>query len=570
MLGAAAQRSAVNDASAAAVVAPATGHQIASNQAPPLIDYNLYAADRALQEAVARSGAAWAHDALLQFGAVAGEPDTIELGSLANRHIPQLHSHDRYGNRRDAVEFHPAYHALMALGCRHGLHSSPWAEPRRGAHAARAAAYLLFGQIDSGTQCPLTMTYAATAVLTRHVSAFPTLAQEWLPRIHARDYDARLTPIENKRGATIGMGMTEKQGGSDVRANTTFAEPLTLPGPGQPYRVTGHKWFMSAPMCDAFLILAQAGAGLSCFFLPRFVDGDLNAIRLLRLKDKLGNRSNASSEAEFDAATAWLIGAEGRGVPTILEMVNYTRLDCVLGSTALLRQALAQAAHHARHRSAFGRRLAEHALMNNVLADLALESEAATALSIWLAGLYDAEQDAHATALRRLLTPAAKYWVCKRAAGFCQEAMEVLGGNGYVEDSILPRLYREAPVNSIWEGSGNIMCLDLLRALRHDPSAADAVSAEIEPVRGADARLDRAAGELLAQLRSPQPAEASARRLAGQLVLVIQAALLLRHAPAAVADVFCASRLARDHMHCFGTLPAGADFAAIVNRAWPR
>jgi len=539
-----------------------------ANQAPPLADYNLYTADRALQEAVARAGAEWAHDALLRLGEHAGAPKTIELGFLANRHLPQLHTHDRYGERRDEVEFHPAYHELMTLGCSYGLHTSPWSEPRSGAHAARAAAYLLYGQIESGTQCPLTMTYAATSVLTRHASSLPALAHTWLPRVHTRAYDPGFGPIETKRGATFGMGMTEKQGGSDVRANTTLAEPQSAPGGGQPYRITGHKWFLSAPMCDAFLILAQAAGGLSCFFLPRFIDGERNAIRLLRLKDKLGNRSNASSEVEFDGATAWLIGTEGRGVATIIEMVNYTRLDCGLGSAALLRQALAQAAHHVRHRAAFGRRLAEHALMKNVLADLALESEAATTLSMWLAGLYDAADDPHAGALRRLLTPAVKYWLCKRAAGFCEEAMEVIGGNGYIEDSIMPRLYREAPVNSIWEGSGNVMCLDLLRALRHEPAAAQAVAQEIEGARHGDRRLDDAAHELLGRLRAA-PEEVDARRLAERLVLVMQASLLVRRAPAAMADAFCASRLGGDQGGCFGALSSRTDFDAITGRAWP-
>jgi putative acyl-CoA dehydrogenase len=537
----------------------------APNQAPELAHDNVYEADRVLREAVQRAGAGWAQDGLRRLGGRAADPDVIELGFLANRHLPELRTHDRYGNRRDVVEFHPAYHELMALACEHGLHSSPWAEPKPGAHAARAAAVLLYSQIESGTQCPITMTYAATALLTRHADALPALARTWLPRIHAREYDRSFAPIEDKCGATIGMGMTEKQGGSDVRGNLSIAEPLAASAPGQPYRITGHKWFMSAPMCDAFLVLAQAPGGLSCLFLPRFVDGRVNALRFLRLKDKLGNRANASSEVEFDDATGWLLGAEGRGVPTIIEMVNFTRLDCALGSASLMRQALVQAIHHARHRAAFGRRLADHALMKNVLADLALESEAATALSMWLASLYDRD-DAHAVSLRRLLTPAAKYWVCKRAAAFVEEAMEVLGGNGYVEDSILPRLYREAPVNSIWEGSGNVMCLDVLRALRHDPAAAEALAVELAPSRGADGALDAAADRLLAQLRAPDD-EAGGRRLAEQLVLAVQAALLTRHAPAAVADAFRASRLGRLG-GSFGTLP-GADFDAIVRRAWP-
>jgi putative acyl-CoA dehydrogenase len=558
---------ALDDPRAAAAAPPS--QKAATNQAPPLAGYNLYEADRALQEAVARGGAAWANDSLLQLGRRAGEPQAIELGFLANRHPPQLHTHDRYGNRRDEVEFHPAYHELMALGCGFGLHSSPWSEPRAGAHVARAAAYLLYGQLENCTQCPLTMTFAATAVLTRHASSLPMLESVWLPRIHARVYDSCFAPVESKRGATIGMGMTEKQGGSDVRSNLSVAEPLAQSGAGQPYRITGHKWFMSAPMCDAFLVLAQAPGGLSCFFVPRFVDGQVNALRFLRLKDKLGNRSNASSEVEFDGAAGWLLGAEGRGVPTIIEMVNFTRLDCALGSSALLRQALAQALHHTRHRAAFGRRLAEHGLMKNVLADLALESEAATTLSLWLAGLYDRDDDAPAASLRRLLTPAAKYWLCKRAAGFVEEAMEVLGGNGYVEDSILPRLYREAPVNSIWEGSGNVMCVDVLRALRHEAAAADAVAREVDAARSGDRRLDEAATELLARLRGA-PAEVEARRLSERLVLVLQGALLVRRGPAAVADAFCASRLGNDQGGCFGALAAGTDFDAIIGRAWPQ
>ena len=548
-----------------AVSAAVAARHTAPNQSPELARYNVYEADRALGEAVQRAGAEWARDELRLLGARAADPGVIELGFLANRHPPQLHTHDRYGNRRDVVEFHPAYHELMALACESGLHSSPWAAPKPGAHAARAAAVLLYSQIECGTQCPVTMTYAATALLTRHAGALPVLGRTWLPRIHARVYDRRFAPIEDKRGATIGMGMTEKQGGSDVRGNLCIAEPLAASVPGQPYRITGHKWFMSAPMCDAFLVLAQAPGGLSCLFLPRFVDGRVNALRFLRLKDKLGNRSNASSEVEFDGATGWLLGAEGRGVPTIIEMVNFTRLDCALGSASLMRQALVQAIHHARHRAAFGRRLAEHALMKNVLADLALESEAATSLAMWLASLYDRD-DAQAASLRRLLTPAAKYWICKRAAAFVEEAMEVLGGNGYVEDSILPRLYREAPVNSIWEGSGNVMCLDVLRALRHDPAAAESLAAELALSRGADAALDGAADRLLAQLRAPAD-EVDGRRLAQQLVLVVQAAMLTRHAPAAVADAFRVSRLGALG-GSFGTLP-GADFDAIVNRAWP-
>ncbi len=540
----------------------------APNQTPPLRDVNHYAADRALQEAVDRGGADWAAPALTQLGAAAGSERAIELGRLANRHAPVLHTHDAQGNRRDTVEFHPAYHELLTLACGAGLHSSPWAEPRAGAQVARAAGYLLYGQIENGTQCPVTMTFAATPLLAQHADPLPALRAIWLPRLYARRYDARFAPIEDKHGATIGMGMTEKQGGSDVRSNRSLATAVVGRGPGQRYRIRGHKWFMSAPMCDAFLILAQAEGGLSCFFLPRFVDGRVNALRFLRLKDKLGNRANASSEVEFDDADAWLLGEEGRGVPTILEMVNLTRLDCSLGTTGMLRQALTQALHHARHRSTFGRRLAEHALMKNVLADLALESEAATTLALWLAQLFDADADPHAAALRRVITPAAKYWLCKRAAGFCQEVMEVLGGNGYVEDSNLPRLYREAPVNSIWEGSGNIMCLDVLRALRREPGTVEALQAEFERLGSADARIARGATDLLHAVMAEQLAEGDARRFVERLVLLLQASLLVRDAPAMVAEAFIASRL-RERPGTYGALPPGLDCDAILARAWP-
>ncbi|MGB5131123.1 MAG: acyl-CoA dehydrogenase family protein, partial [Steroidobacteraceae bacterium] len=424
-------------------------------------------------------------------------------------------------------------------------------------------------QVENGTQCPMTMTFAATPVLARHASELPAIGDTWLPRIHARNYDSRFLPIAVKSGATIGMGMTERQGGSDVRSNRTQATPLGVRGAGRTYRIDGEKWFFSAPMCDAFLILAQAPAGLSCFFLPRFLpDGGVNKIRLLRLKDKLGNRSNASAEVEFDGATAWLLGDEGRGVPVILEMVNYTRLDCAIGSAALMRQALAQAVHHAQHRSAFGRRLVEHALMKNVLADLALESEAATALVLRLARAYDSE-DARELALRRLLTPAAKFWICKRAAAFSQEAMEVLGGNGYVEESIMPRIYREAPLNSIWEGSGNVMCLDLLRAVAHDPEAVATLESAMAPARGRDPRLDAFAARLTDDLVSAQQDEAGARRFAGRLVLAQQAALLIEYAPPNVAEAFCASRLAGADGRVFGALDIASACTTIIERAAP-
>lgn len=535
------------------------------NQSPPLQDYNLYAADSALKEAVRREGAGWAEAWLADFGARLGRAETIALGAAANRNPPVLHTHDRFGNRRDEVEFHPAYHELMALGFGAGLHCSPWAEPRAGAHAARAAAYILYGQVESGTQCPMTMTYASIAVLGKHAATVPGMDDVWLPRLYARRYDPRFATIASKTGASIGMGMTEKQGGSDVRSNTSRAQPAG----GTEYQITGHKWFFSAPMCDAFLVLAQAPGGLTCFFLPRHLaDGSRNALRLVRLKDKLGNRSNASAEVEFEQALAWRVGEEGRGVATILEMVNYTRLDCATASSGLMRQALVQAIHHARHRSAFGRRLVEQPLMRNVLADLALESEAATALALRLAAAYD-RTEAHEQALRRLLTPAAKYWICKRLAPFAQEAMEVLGGNGYVEDSILPRIYREAPVNSIWEGSGNVMCLDVMRAASRNGESIAALLAELKAARGGDARLDAFASAVERDLADPAQPEPVARRLTERIALALQGALLVRHAPTEVADAFCASRLQGDWGACFGSLPAGTAFARIIDRAWP-
>ncbi len=556
-----------DDAMAGAGAGQFSTHEVA-NQPPPLEGANLFAVDRALQEAVRREGAGWAGESLSAFGQQLGQPQTLELGRLANQNRPILRTHDRFGSRRDEVEFHPAYHELMSLGVAQALHAGPWAEPRPGAHAARAAAYLLYGQVENGTQCPITMTYAAVPVLERHAGALPVLSTRWLPRIRSRQYDRRFAPVDAKTGAMIGMGMTEKQGGSDVRTNSTRAEPTGARGTGRPYRITGHKWFMSAPMCDAFLILAQAPGGLSCFFLPRFHEDRINAVRLLRLKDKMGNHSNASSEVEFEGATAWLLGDEGRGVPTILEMVNYTRLDCAIGSAGIMRAALSQALHHARHRSAFGRLLAEQPLMKNVLADLALESEAATLLAMRLAGAYDHASSEREVALRRLLTPATKYWICKRLPAFAAEAMEVLGGNGYVEESALPRIFRESPLNSIWEGAGNVMCLDVLRVAAHEPQAVDAYFEELRAARGGDSRLDAFLSGLEREFARPDGFELRARRLTENLALGMQAALLLKHAPTALAEAFCASRLQRDHGAAFGTLPGGCDVDAIVARAW--
>jgi putative acyl-CoA dehydrogenase len=531
------------------------------NQSPPLEDINLLTSHRALAEALRREGAGWAEGEVGAFGALAGRRETIAWGFQANGSPPQLRTHDRSGRRIDEVEFHPAWHALLGLGVEHGLHCLPWRAPhqgRPGAHVARAAKFFLLAQVEAGVGCPLSMTYSAVAALAGE----PELAAEWLPRLTSTAYDPRLVPADGKAGALCGMAMTEKQGGSDVRANTTRALPAGAAGE---YQLTGHKWFCSAPMCDAFLVLAQAADGLTCFLMPRFTpDGARNHIHLQRLKDKLGNRSNASSEIELDGAWARRVGAEGRGVQTILQMVNHTRLDCALGSAAQMRQAVAQAIHHARHRRAFGRLLADQALMANVLADLAVESEAATAAALRLARAYD-EGD---LPLRRLATAVLKYWISKRAAPLVAEALECLGGNGYVEEWGMARLYREAPLNAIWEGSGNVQCLDVLRAVERSPESLDALLAEIEAARGADRRLDAWTERLRRDLGERGPWEPAARRLVEGLATALQASLLVRHAPAAVADAYCASRLGERGL-AFGTLPPGLDYAAIVERHAP-
>ncbi|MFC3068488.1 isovaleryl-CoA dehydrogenase [Phenylobacterium soli] len=535
------------------------------NQPPPLAGYNVFTSDLALGEAATREGAAWALTDLTAYGARLGAPETLALGAAANQHPPQLHVVDRYGHRQDWIEFHPAYHALMGLQVAQGLQASPWSEARPGAHVHRAAGLYMSGQVEAGTSCPISMTYAAIPVLRR---ASRQIQDDWLPKLVSRSYDPAHRPVSEKAGALVGTGMTEKQGGSDLRTNATRAEPLARRGPGEAYRLVGHKWFLSAPMCDAFLVLAQAPGGLSCFFMPRWApDGELNALRFQRLKDKLGNRSNASGEVEFEGALAWLIGDEGRGVPIIVEMATYTRLDNVVASAGVQRQALAQAIHHAAHRTAFQRRLVDQPLMTGVLADLALEVEAATALAFRLARAFDAQDDEAATLFRRLLTPAAKFWICKRGPALAAEALEVLGGNGYVEESGMPRLYRELPVYSIWEGSGNVMCLDVWRALQRTPECLEALEGELTPARGADARLDVEIDQVLANARRG-PAEADLRRLCRQLVVTTQAALLARHAPPFVADAFIASRLMGDG-GAFGLLTPTVDSTAIVARAAP-
>ena len=540
-----------------------TTHDV-TNQPPPLAGYDVAARDIALLDGVRREGAAWDEDDLHALGIVAGSEEAIAWGFEANRFAPELRTHDRFGNRIDEVTYHPSWHRLMEVAVSHGLHGAPWREPRDGAHVARYARFYVWSQVEAGHGCPISMTYASVPVLRRR----PDLAALFEPALTSTEYEPGLRPLREKRGALCGMAMTEKQGGSDVRANTTRAEPFD----GDTYALTGHKWFCSAPMSDAFLVLAQAPEGLTCFFLPRVLpDGTRNAFRIQRLKDKLGNRSNASSEVELDEALALRIGDEGRGVATIIEMVNHTRLDCIAGSASLMRQAFAQAAHHARHRRAFGAHLVDQPLMRNVLADLALESEAATALMLRLARAVDrAAHDPAEAAFARLGIALGKYWVCKRAPAHAAEALECLGGNGYVEESIMPRLYREAPLNSIWEGSGNVNALDLLRALAKQPASLDAYAAEVALAGGADARLDRAAAEVRDALRAePAALEAGARRVVERMAIVLQASLLVRHAPPAVSDAFCATRLGGEGGIAFGTLPARTNTRAIVDRAWP-
>ena len=542
-------------------------HEV-SNQPLPLSGYNLFNGNRALREALRFNAPKLAADELEQLGATLGSDEMQTHARLANVNAPLLHSHDRVGHRIDEVEFHPSYHTLMQLAATAGLHGTPWAGAAND-HVRRAAGFMLFTELEPSVLCPISMTYAVTPALRGN----PAIATIWEPLLASRRYDGRFVPAAQKPGVTMGMGMTEKQGGSDVRANTTQAIFDGDDDWGRRYRLVGHKWFMSAPMCDAFLVLAQTSAGLTCFFLPRWrPDGTLNAIRIQRLKDKLGNQANASAEVEFDGASAWLVGVEGRGVPQILEMGTLTRLDCALGTSGLMRQALSLALDHTAQRMAFGKALIDQPLMRNVLADLALESEAATALSLRLARAFDHADDAHETAMRRLLTPVAKFWVCKRGSAFAQEAMECLGGNGYVEsggEGVMARIYREMPLNSIWEGAGNIMALDLLRALRKGNTAADALAHELAPARGANVAFDRYTATLMQGL-ADLGEESDMRRVAQDVALVIQAALLRQHAPDFVFEAFCASRLAGDWGLTFGTLPSNTNFDAILRRAMPR
>jgi putative acyl-CoA dehydrogenase len=535
-----------------------------SNQAPLLVDHNTVTSDVALVEAVTRHAAPATVDALRPLGAEASTAEAREHGMLANRHAPELVPYDRYGNRVDEVRFHPSWHWLMERGVGHGLGAAPWTSDDPHAHVRRAAGFFAWSQTEPGHGCPISMTYAAVPALR----VDDALAKEWTPRLASTAYDFGLRPVAEKAGALAGMGMTEKQGGSDVRANVTTATPTAVDGE---YTLDGHKWFTSAPMNDVFLMLAQAPGGLTCFLLPRVLhDGSRNRLDVVRLKDKLGNRSNASSELELRGTWAQRLGDEGRGVRTIIEMVAATRLDCVLGSASLMRRALAEASWHVAHRSAFGGPLADKPLMQNVVADLAVESEAATALGLRLAAAVDAAHDPHEAALRRIALPLAKFWVCKRTPMMVAEALECLGGNGYVEESGLPLLYRESPLNSVWEGSGNVNALDVLRALSREPEALNAWLVEVGRASGEDPRLDRAIEGVLESLADTSALEVGARRLAGQMAACLQGALLVRFAPAEVADAFCGSRLGTSYDGTYGALTSGvSELRTIVERATP-
>lgn len=526
------------------------------NQPPDFAGRNLYTTDPVLRDWARREGGAWVDAPLAALGADVGSEDVLQWGEEANRYPPELTVFDRYGRRIDEVRFHPSYHRLMELAMRHRIHSIAWAEDRPGSHVAHAAMLALFTEAEPGTMCPISMTYAAVPALRHN----PAVAAEWVPKIVGGSYDAPLRPIAEKRGVTVGMAMTEKQGGSDVRANTTRAYR-----DGDAFRLVGHKWFCSAPMCDGFLTLAQTDAGLSCFLVPRIKpDGERNTLHVMRLKDKLGNRSNASSEIEYHDTHAVLLGEEGRGVSTIIEMVHHTRLDTISGTIGIMRMALAQAHHHVSNRRAFQKTLIDQPAMRAVIADLALEYEAAVALTMRVARAFSG-RDEDERAFARLAVAAAKYWLTKRNPNFVYECMECHGGAGYVEESPLPRLFRESPLNAIWEGSGNVIALDILRTLGREPAARDAFAAETMAARGENPLLDAAMEDIAARLKSV-PAEGDARRIAERMALVLQASLLVRHAPAAVADAFIATRLGEEGGRSFGVLPARADLDAILGR----
>ncbi len=535
------------------------------NQVSPLDKYNLYETDPALQDSIELYGGGWAKKDLSRYGQLTGD-ELFQAGFLANEHLPKFHSHDRYGHRIDQVDFHPAYHQLMKSAVEHGIPSRPWTEPKAGAQVARAGLMYLHNQAEAGTSCPLTMTFASVPALKHQ----PDVAEIWLPKITARHYDPDNKPWFEKKGVTIGMAMTEKQGGTDVRANTTRATAVGKGGPGQAYELVGHKWFCSAPMCDAFLTLAHTEKGLSCFLLPRWrPDGNKNQFYVQRLKDKMGNKANASSEVEFRGAFAWMIGDAGRGVPTIIEMVSMTRFDCMIGSSSLIRQGIAQAVHHCSQREVMGRRLIDQPLMQNVLADMALESEAALAMTMRVGRALDNQSDEHEALFARITTAIGKYWICKRAPALINEAQECLGGAGYVEDFILPRLYREAPVNSIWEGSGNVQCLDVLRAMEKTPAVLDAFLSEVRLAKGLDSRLDNKVATLVKSFHNLDDFQYRARYLVEQLALCLQASLLLRSDNQLVAEAFCQSRLSGESGLVYGTLPSGIDVASLVSRANP-
>lgn len=522
------------------------------NQLHALENQNLYTQDVALKEAVKLNGGEWANDELGRFGELTGSSENIEWGHLSNKHKPSFKTHDRFGQRVDQVEFHPSYHHLMDQAISNGLHSSPWTAPKAGGHVVRAAKTYMQSQVEAGHGCPITMTFACTPTLLKQ----PNIAKEWLPKIHSRDYDPSNRPHFEKAGLTIGMGMTEKQGGSDVRANTTRAIPVGQPGAGELYQLIGHKWFLSAPMCDGFLVLAQAEGGLSCFLVPRWrPDGTKNPIQVQQLKDKMGNISNASSEVEFRGALAWLIGDEGRGVANILEMVALTRFDCMVGSSAGMRQAVSQIIHHCQHRSVFGNTLINQPLMQNVLADLALESEAAMALSFRMAKALDTmANNEHEAMIMRLGTAIGKYWICKRTPAHAYEAMECIGGAAVMEDSIMPRLYREAPINAIWEGSGNVQCLDVLRAINKTPQTLDALLAEFNTAHGQNSTYDKAFNEMTQTLKDLEGFEYQGRIIVEKLATLFQASVLINTGNNTVSDLFCAARLENNGTQ-FGTIP---------------
>ncbi len=543
----------------------AATHEV-TNQTPPLADFNAFDCDAALKEGVVRAGAAWAISELSEYGARVGSAEVTRWGFEANEFKPQFSSHDRYGRRVDLVTYHDSYHRLMAMALRAGLHSAPWVTPGPGAHVARAAKVYLQAQADAGHGCPLTMTFAAVPVL----EAMPALSRSWLPKVLANDYDPRNVPFTEKKAVTIGMGMTEKQGGSDVRANSTTGHALGPGGPGEAYELLGHKWFLSAPMCDAFLMLAQTRRGLSCFLVPRWrPDGSKNPVEVQRLKNKLGNVSNASSEIELRGALGWMVGEEGRGVQTIIEMVALTRFDCMLGSSASQRQGVAQAIHHAAHRSAFGKTLLRQPLMRNVLADLQLEVEGSLAIALRMARALDRPQDAHEQLLLRIGLPVGKYWICKRSPFHAYEVMECLGGNGVVEDFITARLYRDAPINAIWEGSGNVQVLDVLRALARTPEVLEAWFLELDETRGEHEALDASVARLKARCADMNEAEYCARHLVDALALTMQASLLVQAGNSAVAAAFIASRLTTQGDRNYGTLPPGLDIDTVIARGNP-